>query len=485
MKATEEPQGPTLPILWGALLASLVLVNGGCRHEESGATAGADRSPEESPPQTVVLITVDTLRADAVSLLPSRPHTTPFLAELASQGVTFVEAYSTSSWTPPAMSSLFTSRYPSSHGVERGVATSEGVARQPVLPASIKTLAECFKEAGYVTVGVPSNRHLMAELGFSQGFDHYYDEAEFQFADRVNLEVATQLAEAFGPDWRQEWKRHKVFLWIHYFDPHAPYEPRLPWITRYAPEFANKEDVYPANLTMRELRQRYPQPGPPLRRRIWALYRSEVSYLDQKLRELSAELGLEEPDVLWVLTADHGEEIVDHGNLGHGNSLFQEVVRVPMLIRWPARFGHRPRLIADPVSLIDIYPTLVELAELSEPAGLEGRSLAATLRGEASMELRPVFFELHPPRPALAGVLDNGWKLVQSLDPGWSVQLFHLTVDPWEQDNLQASGTDMQDRLQERLRDWTEALAPPPADLQERDIDEETVEELRALGYVP
>lgn len=198
------------------------------------------RPPSDPAPAAVVLITIDTLRADYVSFLGHERQTTPFLDGLARRGVSFTASYAASSWTVPSMASLFSGLWPSSHGVvsgridaATGAAGQQRVSLQPVLPSSLFTLAESFQQAGYLTIGVPSNLHLAAHLGFAQGFD-YYGPADFKPADRVNRQVVSLLREAFGGDWRAGWREGKTFLWIHYFDPHDPYQPRQPWASRYA-----------------------------------------------------------------------------------------------------------------------------------------------------------------------------------------------------------------------------------------------------------
>src|SRR5207248_9436816 len=130
---------------------------------------------------------------------------------------------------------------------------SHVITGQPVLPASLVTLAERLQAAGYRTIGVPSNLHLRATLGFAQGFDHYYAAAEFADAPRVNARVREQLESAFGTDWKLAWKQRPTFLWVHYFDPHDHYDAHEPWISRYAPDFAAQPSSFPIGLVMPDL----------------------------------------------------------------------------------------------------------------------------------------------------------------------------------------------------------------------------------------
>ena len=219
-------------------------------------------------PSTIVLVTIDTLRADRVSFAGYGLPTTPFLDSLAKDGIVFSRGYAPSAWTPPSMASLFTSVYPTSHGVTSGGIKDGAAYLQPVLGEDFVTLAEMIREAGYVTIGIPANRHLGDTLGFQQGFDHYYGNADFLKADEVNQEVLRQLNAAFGPDWREARKKSKLFLWIHYFDPHDPYLPYGPWTRKYDKGFQRSDPESPAFLVMTELKARFEEVTPELRGRI-------------------------------------------------------------------------------------------------------------------------------------------------------------------------------------------------------------------------
>lgn len=436
-----------------------------------------------STPSVVVLVSVDTLRADFVSFDGHSPQTTPFMDSLARDGVVFTQAYSTSSWTPPAMGSLLTGLYPTSHGVTTGNIQNLNRIVQPPLPNALTTLAEVFHQAGYTTIGVPANRHLMASLGFAQGFDDYYRQAAFRPAPGVNREVRRQLEKAFGPLWRYNWKQGKVFLWIHYFDPHDPYRPNLSWLDRYAPEYRRNPSAFPANMVMAELHKRFPQPDAAVAAKIRPLYEGEVAYWDRQFSILARELGLDADNVLLAFTADHGEEIAEHGNLGHSQSLHEELVRIPLLIRWPAGLPRGKRITA-PVSLIDVYPTLVRLAGLHVPAAVQGRSLAAEMRGSKPDPKRPVFMELLPPKPHLLAMRAGRWKLIRSLDADRTVNLYDLSSDPGEHHDIAATHGALVRSLQRRLAAWYKALPPAPYQAPVPLTNKKIEKELRSLGYI-
>jgi arylsulfatase A-like enzyme len=429
-----------------------------------------------------VLVTVDTLRADAVSFNGYTKPTTPFLDSLALEGVSFSRAYAASSWTPPSMASLFTGVAPASHGITFGDMAVMSPVGLPILSESFRTLAETLRSAGYVTVGISSNLHLLRELGFAQGFDLYSNPTSFVTAAVVNSQARCQLKTWFGEGWRSAWKHKPLFLWLHYFDPHDPYLPYKRWMDRYAPGHGVGKDS-PANLAMRSLKDRFPVPNAALAAEIRPIYDSEVARVDEHIRQVWVELGLDE-DVLFILTSDHGEEIVDHGALGHSQSLYEELVRVPLLIRWPRRLARGLKLDR-PVQAVDLYPTLVELLGLDRPAGLQGQSLAPWLLGQAGPpEARPVFCQLSPPKPHLTAVCDGRWKLIRSEKDPAETELYDLEADPHERDNRAAQNPEVVRRLAAALQSWRKALPPAPQVQTFAMTDAEMLEQLKALDYL-
>ena len=454
------------------------------------ACAGGSEEPTGPRPSAVVLVTVDTLRADGVSFTGTSPATSPFLDSLATKGVVFTHAYAPSSWTAPSMASLFTGLEPAAHGVVSGVVgrirTGEkpkrGVKDQPLLPQSLTTLAESFQAAGYVTIGVPSNLHLAASLGFGQGFDHYYGESRFLEAADVNVRVREQLEAAFGPEWKTTWKKQKTFLWIHYFDPHVPYNACEPWIDEYAPEFATNPSAFPAGVDMPELIKQNPRPGAEIRAKLLPLYHSEVHRVDEHLRLLDQELGLGDDDVLLVMTSDHGEEFGEHGRLGHGEALFDETLRVPLMLHWPVGLPAGKRIDA-PASILDVYPTLAELAGLRRPSGIQGRLLRDLLPTSPSTAA-PLYFHTDRARIPLYAVRDGSWKLL--LGEGLPPLLFDLSVDPTERNNVAGAHPEVAQRLMKGVAKHRRALPPPPDDAGQVPVtNAEDQKRLEDLGYAP
>jgi len=410
--------------------------------------------------------------------------TTPFLAEMASSGTTFLDARAPSSWTPPSMASIMTGLYPKSHGVTYGILKSHGLVYQPTLSPALATLAEGMKQAGYVTIGVPSNLHLSKTAGFGQGFDYFYGEAHFLSAIAVNLKARQLLREAFGMSWKKgsrERPERSCFLWLHYFDPHDPYGATPPFIKRIDPSYSRSDDHYPRNKVMSAIKAQNPTIDATLASCLRPLYESEVAYVDDRIRSFSEDLGLEDDDVLLVVTADHGEEFADHGGLGHAHTLYDELLRVPLFMRWR---GHLPAglRIEGPASIIDIYPTILDLLQIKAPAGLQGESLLPrVLHHEMDTRRRPIFASLHTPKPELRSVVKGRYKLISNQNTG-AAHLFDLDSDPGEQNDISASAPKARRALTALLDRWNASLPPPPA-LHRIRIDDETRKRLESMGY--
>jgi len=473
----------------GAWLLALVVA--GCAGSPPAVDGGADAgvgAGQQAPPAAVVLLVVDTLRADMTSMTGHYRHTTPQLDKLAREGVVFTAAYAPSSWTVPSMASLHTGVYPASHGIVSGAIIgrfNQREVQQEVLPDSFVTLAESFHAAGYRTVGVAANRHLGEGLGFDQGFDAYYEDARFVDAKRLNAIARTYLEQGIGPRWERSFTAQPSFLWLHYFDPHAPYVPRLPWIRAFADDYTDYPWLYPADLAGPELSDEFPAPDADFRECALPLYEAEVAFWDDRFRRLAERLGVAREDILLVFTSDHGEEFSEHGGLGHAHSLYEELVRVPLVFYWP-RGIPGGRTIDEPVSILDIYPTLLELAGLEPPPGLQGRSLAPLLRGEerAADPQRELLFELHRPRPELQAIRAGRFKLIRGTGAGGRVELYDLEDDPGEHRDLSRSRPDVVERLSARLDATFAGL--PPAPLTERIdvVDPELRAQLEMLGYM-
>jgi choline-sulfatase len=415
------------------------------------ATVGSWRRPAR--PSNVVVIVIDTLRADHLPLYGYEKDTAPFLSALAADSVVFTAAESTSAWTAPATASLFTSLYPFQHDVVTGFMVAQSLQGQPEvieldrLPDEVTTLPEVMKAAGYSTFGLTANINIGEPMGFARGFD--------RFRNYTQDEPAEVLAKR-AKRWRLQMSAAlPYFLYMHFMDPHAPYRERRPW---------------------------FEPPADPDRQNI-AAYDSEIANVDSILKDLYAAMGWER-DTILIVTADHGEEFGDHRGEGHGKTLYSEMLHVPLLVRYPERF--RARRIAEPVGLIDVLPTLRELTGSAPEPRDEGLSLVPLMRGAP----------IDPERRSLFAHLlrrDQGGRLLHSARRGpWKYiegssgerMLFDLSTDPRESANVVERGAVVAERLQATLR----AFVRTARKLSGRPViippDPETIEHLRALGYV-
>jgi arylsulfatase A-like enzyme len=401
----------------------------------------------------VVVVLVDTLRADHLPTYGYPRATAPFLDSLARDGVVFENAWSTSSWTAPAAASLFTSLYPQEHGVVHGLDRradgAPGGDRRLVnrIPDGEQTLAEMFKAAGYRTLGVSDNAHVSRETGFHQGFDEF-ESATGATAERLHKWVRDHRAQmAAGP----------YFLYVHYVEPHEPYLPRDPWYS----EFARDGRAHPTHAKYVDA------------------YDSEIRSLDDGLARLYRACGWAD-DTVVIVTSDHGEEFGDHGGGGHAHSLYSEVLRVPLLVHGLP--GAVARRIDEPVSLVDVLPTLRELAGGAADPRAEGVSLLGLLRGGGQGFDRSLFAHLvqFETGRVWEATLAGEWKRIR-LRPG-APQLYNLADDPHETRDLSETLPSVSALLDRRGSAFAARLPALPAAVDTA-VSAETAESLRALGY--
>ena len=442
---------------WKALSTALLAACG----------SGLDPTPDTGRRPDVVLVVLDTLRADALSFYGADREVAPFLSSLAREGTLFERAWSTSTWTAPATASVLTGCYPDRHGVTRGFLAHfresgeghleeaeverlqlRGISRQS------PTLAERFKELGYETLGLTANINIGDEMEFDRGFDHF---------ERHHAESAKELRTRLLT-WRDELDSDRpAFLYLHFNDVHEPYH----------------------------LRPRYFEPPPGTTDEVaqaYAQYLSEVGYVDSFLGRLFGELGWAE-DTLLAVVADHGEEFMDHGRMAHEFSLFRELSQVPMLLFGPT-LGVQPGRLAENVSVIDLAPTLLDLCG-APTQDWDGRSLAGRclLKDKAPAEderlywsERPLFLHRFERERHIWGVVFQRWKLIQDHDG--LVALFDLETDPTEKVNLAGDQPRRCDRLLALLDDHRSRAVSTDSSEAEVDIDAEMLERLRSLGYV-
>ena len=423
----------------------------------------------------VVLIVIDTLRSDHTSLHGYSRDTTPHLRRIAESGALFELAYAPMSVTAPTHASLFTGLYPITHRV---------VKNGLVLSDEFVTLAEILTDLGYDSAAFVSSYVLDEKFGLAQGFELYVDDfaADTAKVGRVEQWEADRIGGAFDRrgnattnlalGWLSEVRKsdQPFFLFVHYFDPHAPYAPPGAFAGRFVVP-GSSEDPVDASI---------------------ARYDSEIAFVDHEIGRLVDAIDRSnDTDAILVITADHGEGLMDHRYMTHSVHIYEEEVRVPLVIRWP-RGIEAGQVFREPVTLIDLFPTIVELVSAEVPAGLPGLSLAPFLRGRApSLPDRPVFLHRRPYPDAVVdgkfhvrgekfSVRLGRWKYIIGTELD-TRELYDLASDPGERADRYYEAPKMARELARRLETWSETHrgdgeAAAPA---ERDL-----EALEALGYV-
>jgi arylsulfatase A-like enzyme len=492
-------KGPSVidrTLLWGLLLLLVV----GCRVGDEGAR-----------PARVLLVSMDTVRGDSVS-----PEGTPALWEIAEQGVRFERFYAASTYTIPATLSMLTGRDPAEHGVDR---------EDEALSPSIPTLAEILRSAGWRTQAFHEGVYVGGRYGFARGFEEYRGHARHRVVGKALPRILHWIRVASGEPW---------FLFLQTYNAHYPYggfaryraehpERGLPpdseiaeWRTRWGNGVGTATtlvDDYTRDLCTlhnqlslgKGLACGENRLGPGFvdsrhfasdLEAIRTSYASRVREVDMALARIRAELVAlgQWEDTLVVVTSDHGEAFFEHGLYRHGYVPFDEVLRVPLVVSWPAGLGTRGRVVRGLTWHLDLVPTVLSLAGLPVPAGLKGRDLSEVLRGgdlPADRSIHPAV--LRPPRfphrPLRRVALKGDHKYVAGHEHfGDEAGLFFdLRADPGEVLNLREREPAAARELGELSVRWEEALAPvAPVGARQRRVrlSESERDALEALGYV-
>jgi arylsulfatase A-like enzyme len=419
----------------------------------------------------VIVVLLDTMRADRLGTYGA-PRPTPFLDRLAAGSLVYDRAYAPSSWTVPSIASLFVAQYPSEHRV---------AVVNAVLPDDLVTLGEVLRDAGYVAGGFSANLEIAADNGFGQGFDRFEVVFHPPKDDAASLNRAA-LAWLDDVGSRQ----HPIFLYLQYMEPHSPYRFHDGITAADPPPPAEGDAALAARVNQGAfaLKEGDSLPDawrftPAERARLAALYDGEVAYLDAQLAVLFAELDRRGvlANAIVVVTADHGEQLGEHGMYSHGNTLFEETIRVPLLVRVPGAPAARR---AEPVGIAGVAPAILGELGIALPASFRVPSLS--LRGDGAptfaysevLKERPTYFRLH--RRALVG---RGDKLLVG-NAGDEI-FYDLAVDPGEEHPLPAPA--FADGLRSALAEVTDGLAAAGAASPAAPIDAATRERLRVLGY--
>ncbi|MEN6311963.1 MAG: sulfatase-like hydrolase/transferase, partial [Acidobacteriota bacterium] len=440
----------------GLVAASLFLYRG----FSTGFLAGRTRWPRsimttpgalEARNLNVLLITLDTTRADHLGCYGYPRARTPRIDGLAGEGFLFKNAAAQVPLTLPSHASILTGTYPFHHAVR----DNGGFYLEP----GQLTLAEVLKREGWATSAFIGAFVLDSRWGIDQGFDHYHDDFDFSKYKTVSLDSVQrpggEVVRAFL-DWLAANGRKKFFSWIHLYDPHSPYEPPEPYRTQFA--------------------------GGPA-----SLYDGEIAYVDDLVGRVVDELkakGLYENTVI-VITGDHGESLGEHQESYHGFFVYDATTSVPLVIRVPSA-RVRGKTIEPQVESVDIMPSLLDLVGVSVPPGVQGRSFLPLMAGRGGGAGKPAYSETYYPR------YHYGWSEIKSLrTPRYryilapTPELYDLARDPGETVNIYGRDPDAGKRLEKDLRarlgkmsaEGVEARGP-------RQLDGEAREKLMALGYV-
>lgn len=430
-------------------------------------------SLSETPPPNVVLIVVDTLRADRLTDYGHDRDTLGPVAELARQSTRFTAAYAPASWTRPSVATVFSGMMPARHRAKIG-----GTNR---LNRAIPTLSETLRQAGFATAGFSANVVVSSQADFDQGFARFMD-YEGGVQAYPDVEVMVRLAR----DWLRTVEA-PFFLYLQPMNVHGPYRvppefQKLLLGRRPSEEFRYQEPPR-TSLMAGALRQREDIRETYLTS-LRDQYDTAIRYSMETLDELFTDLrrsGLWDESLI-ILTSDHGEELFDHQGFSHAYTLFEEVVRVPLYVKLP---GQRQAAVrTDRVSLADIYPTVLEVLGLPAARHVDGRSLLTA--GNANREL---VFELNNPERFLGRALLSGsFKLVETVvdyqHQDNAIALYDLDRDPAERFDLSAERPDLAARLQVRMEEIFAELEKRSLPLPSEGDAKLDQDALQALGYV-
>lgn len=433
------------------------------------ARAARPLAPAGTP--NIILISIDSLRADHLHAYGYRRATSPNLDRLASEGALFETAMAPTSWTLPSHMTLMTSLPPEKHGV---------VSNRKRLGAGIPTLAERLQHAGYYTGGVVSATYLDGMFGFSRGFDEYDDYTLLHpsgdvSAKEVSSPGVTELALSFLRRRATSTDGHPFFLFVHLFDVHYDYNPPEPFANMFDPAYEGPTTG--EARAMAHIRKRRDLDH------VIALYDGEIAFVDAHIGNLLQALSAlrMQDNTIVAVVADHGEEFFEHGRSGHFKTLYDEVLHVPLLVRYP---GHIPagKRVQGQVRLMDVPPTLLELAGLRvrKPASNhDAMSLASELRSPSDNRVPclPAFGDLNA---TLASLRTSREKLIWNLRTNQRV-LYNLVADPGEQHAV-AAAIDM-NLLTTQLKQWRSSASE--LDQTERiEPGDEEKSRLQSLGYL-
>ncbi len=453
----------------------------------------ADTAPGAMTAKNVMIVLIDTLRADHLALYNNNTRVqTAFMNKIGAESMVFNRALVQENWTKPSVATLLTGLFPETHRTK---------TEKNKIPRTVKLISEHFRELGFTTAAFIANGYVSGKFGFEKGWDTWRNYVREGKANRAQFVARDTIA------WLESRPRDKPFLlYVHTIDPHVPYIPPKEFRALYDDEPYNGvvtprgtakllEGIKKGSVKLSQ-RDKY---------RLEALYDGEISYHDDhfaRIYQAMADQGLLE-NTLIVVTSDHGEEFFEHGSVGHGHSMYEEMLHVPLLMRLPGASGHEGKARSDAeVGLVDVFPTVCELTGVEAPGDVEGRSLVPLLNGVAGDRWPGVSFSdfLYGQRAVRMG----RYKLIYR---GLSTTLFDLETDPAETTDLSDEMPITLAALHEQLgihqgrfvdtgsvggaddvpKTVDRARAPASKKKHKKEdtvIDPETRKQLEALGYI-
>jgi arylsulfatase A-like enzyme len=427
-------------------------------------------SRSAKPPNLLILM-VDTLRADHLGCYGYERNTSPELDRFAKRSVLFSAHHAQASRTGPSVASLFTSLHVRTHGVVNPLNQWDGIG---VLEEGHLTLAEALKRGGFRCGAVVANPNVYPRFGFSQGFDDYRTVHIHADAGQINERALEWLEDRTGSPF---------FLYLHYMDPHSPYGAPPPLDTRFVdPDYTGP--FTGAHIELDEILSGERTADAADLAHLRALYDQDIFFWDQAFGRLISALdtrGLLKHTIV-VVVSDHGEEFLEHGGVLHGYTLYQEQLHVPLILHGP----ELPPGRVDAVTRnIDLMPTLLDLLGLQHPTGMQGESLLPLI-GSGRDDGRYVFSEAGiraVKTVKMRALKADGWKYIETLlPPDAPPQLFDLSEDPGEQVDLFTKQPEQAEAMGGKMRALLDQI--PEGESRSTTLDQEGLEQLRTLGYV-
>jgi arylsulfatase len=483
-----------ISLIIGILLFMILIVISFYKPPETDNIAGISGEIEKKP--SIIIVTIDALRADHLSCYGYTKIETGNIDKIAKDGYLFTNAYAVTSWTTPSMMSMLTGKYPDVH---RCIDYSHRV------PDGIMSIPQILKSYGYRTEAIIANMNLSPRFGFSRGFHRYIQYGDIQY---LSLFKDTRLSNLFqrfqslflgglhlvkdSTFWATEKmkrsiisnKEESLFLWVHYMDPHAPYEPPIEYIP----------DAYePSEDTIVYLKENPVVYGGKSYDRsdknsILNLYDGEILYVDDKLGEVIDLLKDNElyNKSLIIITADHGEAFWEHNLRDHGKTLYNEMLKIPFIMKFPEGYNYSNRKVIDtPISLIDIPGTLLDFLGIDTIEQYSDRSIIDILQEDEPVD-NDIFHEVLMDNPEAMKIQNKKFSLIYDAKSGRE-EFYHIAKDPYELEDASDDFPEEKEEMFERLSEWVRSIQKEREIYGEGEItglDKKTLEEMRGLGYI-